>query len=99
MPSVSAVMPKPEKKPEYAVYRALKVDEDIIPLVRKAVSDFNYARQREGLPTVTLQEWVSDTLNRAASSLTGEPPVNRRPAPPKPKGKGRPPTKKRKPSP
>lgn len=76
-------MPKKPKPGEHASYASVKIDDEVLPLAIAAAALSS--------PPVTVQELVSDAVNKYASRLLDRDPVNRRPPPPKPHGRGRPP--------
>lgn len=73
------------RSPDEGEYRALKLDTDILARLKLAVG----MRADEGDDT-NMQELASDILNKGLAEITGRPPVNRKPPPPKPRGVGRP---------
>ena len=79
----TALVPRMSKKPEpaFCTYASVKLDDEVLPLVRAAAALSG---------DVTVQEFLSDVANEAASRVLKREPLKRRPVPPKPKGKGRP---------
>ena len=70
------------KKPsaDFCTYASVKLDDRVLPLARAAAALSG---------DVSTQEFISDVVNLAASRVLGREPIPRRPAPPRPKGKGR----------
>lgn len=68
-----ALMPESSKKSEYCIYTSLKIDVDVLNVVRAAAS-------LDG--GKLMQEWASDVLNQAASKAIGRKPLARKPPPP-----------------
>jgi hypothetical protein len=71
MSAVATIMSK--ESIEYCRYSVVKIDSEVLPLVRAAAS----------LEHKTLQEWLSDLANDAAARRTHEKPIKRKP--PKPR--------------
>jgi hypothetical protein len=80
-------MPKPTPSDPppggFCTYASVKLDDEVLPFVRAAAALSG---------DVTTQEWLSDVALTAAAKLLNRKPIKRRPAPPKPHGKGRPPS-------
>lgn len=71
------------KKPDaLCTYATIRIDDQVLPLARAAAALSN---------DMTVQDFVSDAVNEAASRILNRPAIRRRPTPPKPHGKGRPP--------
>jgi hypothetical protein len=75
-------MAKSKPAPEYCTYAPARLDDEVLPLVEAAAA--------LSKPRKTIGEWLSDVANEAASRQLERKPIARRPAPPKPHGKGRP---------
>lgn len=76
-----AAPPMSEKKSDVCSYASIRIDDQVLPLARAAAALTG---------DVTVQEFISDAVNVAASRVLKRNPIKRRPAPPKPHGKGRP---------
>ena len=81
-----AAPPMSEKKSEVCSYASIRIDDQVLPWARAAA-----ALSKD----ITVQEFISDAVLKVAAQVLGKKPFKRRPAPPKPHGKGRP----RKPAP
>jgi len=68
-------------KTEFCSYTGTKIDDQVLPWARAAAAWSG---------DVTVQEFISDAVLKAAAAALGKKPFKRRPAPPKPHGKGRP---------
>lgn len=64
-----------EPKQQYASYVTVKLDVQVLRLVRAAAA----------LEGKSVQDWLSDLANEPAARRVGEKPVKRLPAPPHPK--------------
>jgi hypothetical protein len=76
-----AAPPMSEPKTGFCSYASIRIDDEVLPLARAAAALSS---------DVTVQEFISDAVNAAASKVLKRQPIKRRPAPPKPHGKGRP---------
>jgi hypothetical protein len=85
MSTATLAMPKNQKPAPHCTYRALKLDEDVLALLRLAVGTL----AADGTVT-TMQELASDILNENLPQYTNRPAIVRKPPPPKPHGKGAP---------
>jgi len=70
-----AILMSEKKKVDYAAYGTVKIDVELIPLIRAAAA----------LSGKNIQEWASDHLNRLAAEVLERNPIKRKPAPPHPK--------------
>lgn len=71
----------PKKSTDVCTYASIRIDDEVLPIVRAAAALSG---------DITIQEFLSDIANEAASRVVKREPIKRRPAPPKPHGKGRP---------
>lgn len=72
---MSGVANAVEKTPQYCKYATVKVDEELLFLLKAAAA----------LDKKSTQEWLSDLVNEAAAKRTGEKPVKRKPPKPRPR--------------
>lgn len=81
-PVVTAAAPMPKKPtdPGFCTYASVKVDDEVLPLIRAAAA---LSGDR------STQEFISDVCNEAASRILRREAIKRRPPPPRPRGKGR----------
>lgn len=79
-----------EKPVAFCTYTQVKLDAELTPRVRAAVSKLSLASEESGKGRVRVQEYISDLVNADTARILGMKPIKRRPAPPPPKGKGRP---------
>lgn len=86
MSEMAAVM----TKPNYCTYTQVKVDDELTDRIREAAAKLSRKQTESGGERLTVQEYVSDLLNRDTARVLGVKPINRRPSPPPPHGKGRP---------
>ena len=68
------------KKTGLCTYRNIRIDDEVLPLAIAAAA----------LARITVQDFISDVVNIAASRELDRKPITRRPSPPKPRGPGRP---------
>ncbi len=80
-----AVARKKRPDPRYAAYQSTKIDRDVYKLAKLAAAKIGLEQDR-----YTIQEFISDAINREAARIAGVPPVARKPAPPRRPGSGRP---------
>jgi uncharacterized protein (DUF1778 family) len=77
---MTATMERPMAK-AVCTYVNTRIDDEVLPLARAAAALSG---------DVTVQEFISDAVNQVASRILARKPIARRPAPPKPHGKGAP---------
>lgn len=75
---------------EDLTHTQVKVDDQLTDRIRSAAAKLSLKSTEAGGERVTVQEYVSDLLNRDTARILGLKPITRRPPPAPPKGKGRP---------
>ena len=66
---VATIMAKKETEQPHCTYASVKIDDKILPIAKAASS----------LQGKSVQEWLSDLANQAASKFLGRDPIIRRP--------------------
>jgi uncharacterized protein (DUF1778 family) len=66
-------MSEPESTEEFCTYVSVKIDDQVLPLVKAAAA----------LAGESVQDWLSDLANAAASKAVSRKPLRRRPKPKK----------------
>ncbi len=88
---VAAIMA--DKPTEFCTYTQVKIDAELTPRIRAAVSKLSLVSEESGKGRVRVQEFISDLVNAETARILGMKAIKRRTPPPPPKGTGRPPKK------